>query len=43
MQPVDMAAAATFNALYSDLGLRVANRASRPAWRATSFFATPPQ
>jgi hypothetical protein len=40
-QPVDLQAAATFNALYADLGIRVANRASRPAWRANSFFAAP--
>lgn len=40
-QPVEMQAAATFNALYAELGLRVANRASRPAWRANSFFAVP--
>jgi hypothetical protein len=36
-----METAATFNALYADLGMRVANRASRPAWRANSFFSTP--
>ncbi len=40
-QPVDLQAAATFNALYAELGLRVANRGKRPAWRATSFFAVP--
>ena len=40
-QPVDFGAAAGFNALYADLALRVANRATRPAWRANSFFATP--
>lgn len=40
-QPVDLQAAATFNTLYAELGLRVANRASRPSWRANSFFATP--
>ncbi|MBC7898110.1 MAG: M20/M25/M40 family metallo-hydrolase [Cytophagaceae bacterium] len=39
-QPVDLEAAATFNALYADLGMRVANRASRPTWRANSFFGT---
>lgn len=38
-QPVDLEAAAAFNALYADLGIRVANRASRPTWRANSFFA----
>jgi Zn-dependent M28 family amino/carboxypeptidase len=40
-QPVDFAAAAGFNALYADLALRVANRPTRPAWRANSFFARP--
>lgn len=40
-QPVNMETAAAFNALYADLGMRVANRATRPAWRAHSFFATP--
>ena len=40
-QPVDIAAAPTFNALYAELGLRVANRATRPAWRPASFFAAP--
>lgn len=40
-QPVNMETAAAFNALYAELGLRVANRATRPAWRASSFFATP--
>ncbi|MFN7798103.1 M28 family peptidase [Gemmatimonas sp.] len=40
-QPVDFAAAAGFNEMYADLALRVANRAKRPAWRPTSFFATP--
>jgi hypothetical protein len=40
-QPVDFAAASGFNELYADLALRVANRASRPAWRTNSFFATP--
>lgn len=41
-QPVNFDAAAAFNALYAELALRVANRAQRPAWRANSFFATPP-
>lgn len=40
-QPVDFTAAADFNAMYADLALRVANRATRPAWRKDSFFATP--
>lgn len=38
-QPVDFDAAAGFNAMYAELALRVANRATRPAWRSTSFFA----
>jgi hypothetical protein len=37
-QPVNLETAAGFNAMYADLALRVANRATRPAWRATSFF-----
>ena len=41
-QPVDFDAAEAFNALYAELAMRVANRATRPAWRANSFFATPP-
>lgn len=40
-QPVDFGAAAAFNALYAELAMRVANRATRPTWRANSFFATP--
>ena len=40
-QPIDFGAAAGFNALYAELALGVANRKSRPAWRANSFFATP--
>ena len=40
-QPIDFNTAAAFNALYADLALRLANRATRPAWRANSFFATP--
>lgn len=40
-QPVDFTTAAGFNEMYADLALRVANRAKRPAWRPTSFFATP--
>ncbi|MCU0648253.1 MAG: M28 family peptidase [Gemmatimonadaceae bacterium] len=40
-QPIDFGAAAAFNALYAELALRVANRATRPAWRKASFFATP--
>ena len=40
-QPIDFGAAAGFNALYAELALGVANRTSRPAWRPTSFFATP--
>lgn len=37
-QPVNLATAAGFNAMYADLALRVANRATRPAWRANSVF-----
>ncbi len=40
-QPIDFGAAAAFNALYAELAMRVANRTTRPAWRANSFFATP--
>ena len=40
-QPIDFDAAAAFNEFYADLALRVANRATRPAWRANSFFARP--
>lgn len=40
-QPVDFSAAAGFNEMYADLAIRVANRATRPAWRASSFFAPP--
>ncbi|MEP7384683.1 MAG: M28 family peptidase, partial [Gemmatimonadota bacterium] len=40
-QAIDFSTAAAFNALYADLAIRVANRATRPAWRANSFFATP--
>jgi hypothetical protein len=40
-QPIDFTAAAGFNAMYADLALGVANRATRPAWRPNSFFATP--
>jgi hypothetical protein len=40
-QPVNLEAAVAFNALYAELALRVANRATRPAWRAGSFFAKP--
>jgi hypothetical protein len=38
-QPVNFETAAQFNALYADLAIRVANRATRPQWRASSFFA----
>jgi hypothetical protein len=41
-QPVNFETAARFNSMYADLALRVANRAARPAWRTSSFFATPP-
>ncbi|WP_053333595.1 subclass B3 metallo-beta-lactamase [Gemmatimonas phototrophica] len=40
-QPVNFETAARFNAMYADLALRVANRATRPSWRAKSFFAVP--
>jgi hypothetical protein len=40
-QPVNFETAAQFNALYADLAIRVANRATRPQWRASSFFAVP--
>jgi hypothetical protein len=40
-QPVDFEAAAAFNAMYADLVTAVANRPTRPAWRAESFFAPP--
>lgn len=37
-QPVDKPAAAKFNHLMLDLGLRVANAAARPRWNQNSFF-----
>jgi hypothetical protein len=37
-QPVDMAAAAQFNAILEKLALRVADADQRPAWKADSFF-----
>ncbi len=37
-QPVDKAAAAKYNRLMLDLGLRVANASERPHWLETSFF-----
>jgi Zn-dependent M28 family amino/carboxypeptidase len=37
-QPVDMAAAAQFNAILEKLALRVADAAQRPAWEPDSFF-----
>lgn len=40
-QPVNLATAAAFNAFYAELGLRVANRGTRPAWNPASFFAVP--
>jgi len=42
-QPVNRETAAAFNAFYAELGWRVANRTTRPAWRPTSFFARPPE
>ena len=41
-QPVNFETAATYNAMYADLALRIANRATRPAWRKDSFFAPRP-
>lgn len=41
-QPVNFETAATYNAMYADLALRIANRATRPTWRADSFFAPRP-
>ena len=40
-QPVNFETAASFNAMYAALALRVANRATRPAWRAGSVFNIP--
>lgn len=37
-QPVDLAAAAQFNAILKNLALRVANAAEVPSWKANSFF-----
>jgi len=37
-QPVDVAAAAQFNAILEKLALRVADAAQRPQWKADSFF-----
>ena len=37
-QPVDKAAAAKYNRIVLDLGMRVANAADRPRWNADSFF-----
>jgi hypothetical protein len=37
-QPVDLAAAAQFNAILEKLALRVADEAQRPAWKSESFF-----
>jgi hypothetical protein len=37
-QPVDLAAAAQFNAILEKLVLRVANAEQRPAWKPDSFF-----
>jgi Zn-dependent M28 family amino/carboxypeptidase len=37
-QPIDLQAAATFNRLYLRLVEAIANRATRPAWNADSFF-----
>ena len=37
-QPVDRAAAGRFVAVVRDLAVRIANRADRPSWRASSFF-----
>jgi len=37
-QPVDLAAAAQFNAILERLALRVADATQRPEWKAASFF-----
>jgi hypothetical protein len=37
-QPVDLAAAAQFDAILEKLALRVADADHRPQWKATSFF-----
>jgi Zn-dependent M28 family amino/carboxypeptidase len=37
-QPVDKTAAAKYNRIMLDLGMRVANAATRPHWNADSFF-----
>ncbi len=37
-QPVDVAAAAQFNAILEQLMLRVADADRRPEWKADSFF-----
>jgi Zn-dependent M28 family amino/carboxypeptidase len=37
-QPVDLAAAAQFNAILQNLALRVADAAQRPTWKPASFF-----
>jgi Zn-dependent M28 family amino/carboxypeptidase len=37
-QPVDLAAAAQFNAILEKLALRIADADHRPEWKATSFF-----
>src|SRR5580658_5539142 len=37
-QPVDLAAAAQFNAILEKLALRVADADQRPEWKSTSFF-----
>jgi hypothetical protein len=37
-QPVDLAAAAQFNAILEKLALRVADETQRPAWKSESFF-----
>ena len=37
-QPVDLAAAAQFNAILQQLALRVANTDQRPSWKTNSFF-----
>ena len=37
-QPVDQEAAARYNRVMLDLGMRVANASERPHWNADSFF-----
>ena len=40
-QLIDRDEGAAFNVMYAALALQIANRATCPAWRPTSVFATP--